>query len=150
MHNFSPAFTGSILYGASRPGFPSERVHESAITAWCCYMQLQGIEKVICLLTNKDISKFYDINLLACYGKAFKKVHHFPIEDFRKIPASTMTEILACIGPEKTVVHCSAGMGRTGQVIYAALLREGFPPDKAMTQCFAGGRNPVEYTHYGQ
>ena len=138
--------SNTILFGSARPGFPHSRVSSETVTHWMAFMVASEFKKIICLLNDQDLVQYYTTDLIAQYRRYFE-AYHFPIEDFSKIPANVMSKILLCVGPEKTLVHCSAGMGRTGQVMYAYLLKQGYAPKDALEICIKQGRNPFEYMH---
>ena len=127
-YNFAPASTfDDILFGSERPGYyhrgkiPSEEVQK-----WILFMKNQNIKEVICLLDETQLRQ-YKNPLLDQYKKNFKQAHSIPIEDFTIPSARTLEKILDCIfaGEEKNhkiLVHCSAGMGRTGIVLAAWLI----------------------------
>jgi protein-tyrosine phosphatase len=117
-----------IVFGARRPGYPSHRVPQAEVDDWIAFMQRQGIQRVVCHLPDSQLA-YYD-HLLESYRQAFgaDRVCWAPIRDFHLADVRTLTEtILPFLAQaercnEKTVVHCSGGIGRTGHVLAAWLV----------------------------
>ena len=61
----------TIVFGASRPGYPSETVSVKQVHDWISAMQRAGIHRVCCLLPPKQLA-YYEVDLLAEYRKAFE------------------------------------------------------------------------------
>ncbi len=81
---------------------------------------------------------------------------HAPVADFSLCDEETLAgQILPFLREAdargvRAVVHCWAGMGRTGHVLAAWLARErGMAPDQALRAVGAMGRNPYESIEYG-
>jgi protein-tyrosine phosphatase len=147
MYKFAAASNQeSIVFGAAKPG-----VSESEVRAWVEFMRCQKIERVCCLLPEKQLSPYQD--LLSTYKQAFgqQNVCWAPVEDFTVIDQATLTEkILPFLVDadrhcEKVVVHCAGGIGRTGQVLAAWLVHSrNFSNQAAIATVKKTGRNPHE------
>lgn len=144
---FAPASQKElIVFGAARPGYRSEQVSE-----WIEFMRRQDVQRICCLLTNSQLARYTD--LLDTYRQAFEpdRVGWTPIKDFRLADSTTLIhQVLPFLSiakekQEKVVVHCSAGVGRTGQVLAAWLVAErGFSNQAALSSVRALKRNPYE------
>ena len=112
------------------------------VAKWCKIAKSEGVTDAFVLIPDRDLDEYYAIvqrdpknpakDILIKSGKeilfdvydAYEiKVHHFPIKDFGTPRFSSM--IRACMDLQKAsqeaeakngkvVVHCSAGIGRTG------------------------------------
>jgi protein-tyrosine phosphatase len=146
MYKFAPASAHeTIVFGAARPGYADEQVR-----LWIEFMQGQGIQRVCCLLPRSQMVAYSD--LLGFYREAFGADHvcWAPLEDFEIADRATlMGQILpfleaADAGEERVVVHCAGGIGRTGQVLAAWLVRRGLAVGEAIAEVKRMGRNPQE------
>ena len=136
----------SIVFGASRPGYS-----HAQIEAWIALMQSHQIQRVCCLLAKDQLVRYPD--LLGCYKQAFgaDQVCWAAIADFTICDRTTLQQnILPFLltsdqSQKKTVVHCSGGVGRTGQVLAAWLIfGRGFSRQAAIKAVRQMGRNPYE------
>ena len=152
LHHFSPATTSeTIVYGACRPGYPSRAVSHRAVQEWIAFMREQQIARVVCLLPTSQLRYYSD--LLGLYQEAFgpEKVCWAPIEDYHLADGRTLTDTVlpfladAAHHREKTVVHCSGGIGRTGHVLAAWLVSHGRMSNcEAIEAVSRSGRNARE------
>ena len=151
-HGFAAAYEREpFVFGARRPGFPLSRVSSMLLQRWITFMQAQGITRVICLLPPRQLAAYDD--LLESYGQVFGKhnVLWVPIADFHLAEEAQLIDqimpffVAAEQQQEKTVVHCSGGVGRTGHVLAAWLVtRRGMSNEEAIAAVKRQGRNARE------
>ncbi|MEN9870315.1 MAG: hypothetical protein RLZZ171_1303 [Cyanobacteriota bacterium] len=148
MYKFAPATRQeSIIFGAARPKYT-----QKSIAQWIKFMQQQEISRVCCLLESKQLTR-YPIDLLETYRQEFaaKYVLWQPIKDFQLPPAKILIDriipflISAEQNQQKTVVHCSGGVGRTGIVLASWLVSQrGYSNQEAIFAVQQNKRNPKE------
>jgi protein-tyrosine phosphatase len=161
MYKFAPVLsiesTGlssqqSIVFGCARPGY-SDR----AVEKWLEFIDRQNIEQICCLLTDRQLDR-YDHDLLNTYDRKFgqDRVCWAPIADFQLCELSMLTDRIlpflatADRASRKVVVHCSAGIGRTGHILAAWLVyKYRYSNREAITTIIKMGRNPYEAAIYG-
>lgn len=147
-YRFAAAQVGeAIVFGASRPGYADLEVQE-----WIAFIKAQGIQKVCCLLCDRQLARYSD--LLSRYQQEFgaANVCWARVKDFHLIDAELLVEkILPFLSAadrqgEKVVVHCSGGIGRTGQVLAAWLVHQRNLSNQAAIRAVRQtGRNPYEF-----
>ena len=156
-HRFAPAAPDEeSVYGASCPGWHTTTERDSAIDDWISFMQDRGIERVCCLLSGDQLAGT-DANT-DYYRDAFgpERVRHVPIADHHLADVETLEEQIlpfletAVDREEPVVVHCLAGIGRTGHVLAAWLVAgRDYDVVDAIETVQEMGRSPAEAIESG-
>ncbi len=101
------------------------------------YLKMQGITKVLCLMEPLEMERLgLDEEEKWCLSEGLK-FENFPITDhsvtcvdsLRVLAKRLLKEIIA---GENLVVHCYAGIGRTGLVSSCILMEHGMSAEEAM------------------
>jgi protein tyrosine/serine phosphatase len=115
-------FVSPTLARSSRPGYPSHRVPREDVEAWVQKIKAAGIKSIICLLS--DELDYYNQalgdkgGLLEFYRRQGFEVVSIPVTDIQFPPMSN--EALARVEAafrsvsKPVLIHCSAGIDRTG------------------------------------
>lgn len=156
-HRFAPAAPEEEhVYGACCPGWHSTAAHDDAVDEWVDFMVDRGIDRVCCLLSGDQLAST-DADE-SRYERAFgsENVRHVPIADHHLADAETLeTELFpflddAVANDERVVVHCLAGIGRTGHVLAAWLVHgRDYDPVDAIETVEEMGRSPAEAEEAG-
>ena len=156
-HRFAPAASDeSFVFGACAPGWHTAAGHERAVDDWLDYVAARDIERVCCLMPGRQLDTT-GLNV-ARYQSAFgeSKVCHAPIPNHHlATPEQLNGEILPFLADardaeERTVVHCLAGIGRTGQVLAGWLVyNRDYGPKKATETVREMGRDPSDAIEAG-
>ncbi|QSG14210.1 protein-tyrosine phosphatase family protein [Halapricum desulfuricans] len=153
-YRFGPAAPEeSIVYGSAAPTWRADS--EDPVGEWLEFVREREVERVLCLLTDAqlertgiDLDRYRDV-----FGPG--RVAHVPITDHQLADKATLREALAVLEQadsvgESIVVHCLAGIGRTGHVLAAWLVSaRGYGPDEAITTVSKSGRTPDEAVKAG-
>jgi protein-tyrosine phosphatase len=147
MYKFAAASVDeSIVFGAARPGYTDRQVEQ-----WVKFMRDRDMQRVCCLLSESQLNRYAD--LLNIYRQNFgiDRICWVPIDDFRSVDRHLLFHhILPFLADadrshEQVVIHCSGGVGRTGQVLAAWLIAgRGYSRKLAIDTIIQTGRNPYE------
>jgi hypothetical protein len=156
-HRFAPAAPDEdVVYGACSPGWHSAAGHADALDDWVAFMERREVERVCCLLPGTRASG--SESNLDRYRRAFgdERVLHAPTPDHRLVDESLLADPIlpflddAADDDERVVVHCLAGIGRTGQVLAAWLARDrDYGPERAVDTVTEMGRRPDDAIRAG-
>ena len=154
----SPAREEEFVFGAQRPGFPGKFVQKQVVDDWVAFMKGQGINRIICLLAEDELNYYPTLagGLLGIYAENFgpDNVLWAPTLDKRLCSAESIKHVCyflhaATRQGQKAVIHCSAGLGRTGQALAAWLVYQyNLSERKAIRMVEELNRSPMEAVFY--
>lgn len=154
LQQFAPAAPAeTIVYGAATPGGLAG--DDGDVDPWIDAVRSRGIERVVCLLSDRQLRRYHA--LLDAYRREFgrERVAHVPMTDHALAAESELRAVLdglraADDADEPVVVHCLAGIGRTGHVLAAWLVHaRGYEPEAAIEAVRGTGRRPAEAVDAG-
>jgi atypical dual specificity phosphatase len=139
-----PASVPGALYLHSMPG------RYEAFELSAAEIERLGIARLVCLAPGEEIaSKSPDYAVALAAGVPWRQ-ESFPIPDFGRPPEPAepafrrlAARLAAALGAgEKILIHCGAGIGRTGMLALAVLLYLGLPAPSAITLVKEAGAGP--------
>ena len=115
-----------VLARSSRPGYGGEgggSVPKDVVDQWLEDVRAMGIHSILCLLDDAQLAYYDSVpgGLLEHYRRSGLRVGHVPVRDLQSppVPPAALVEIDRVFGslPTPVLVHCSAGMDRTGAAV---------------------------------
>ena len=114
------------LARSARPGYApggGKLVERAIVDAWIVDVRAQGVRSIICLLAEEHLKLYVDLgtDLPSYYRRQGFTVAHIGASDHRVPPldAEALERIAQAYEalPKPVLVHCSAGVDRTGAAI---------------------------------
>ncbi|MBB5036154.1 phosphatase domain-containing putative toxin [Prosthecobacter dejongeii] len=117
----------SKLLACARPGYDFGRnapVSKEVVKVWLDEAKVQGARSILCLLAAQHLRLYNQAlpgGLLQAYRLAGFEVGHVPVGDHRSPPLSQrqLQQVLQLYEglPKPVLIHCSAGLDRTGAAV---------------------------------
>ena len=112
---------GGVLARSSRPGWWDEREIALVVREYVARVRAMGVNSIVCLLSTEELIRYYaahGVNLFAAYREVGLEVMHVPVTDratppLQPVQLSKVRTALSAL-PRPWLIHCSAGIDRTG------------------------------------
>jgi protein-tyrosine phosphatase len=119
------------LYRAARPGYSGggkAPISMGEVQRWIEAAQSLGVVSIVCLLADEHLCLYPEGDLLGIYRTAGFEVRHIPVTDHTR-PPLTPEQLDAVLQawrelPQPVLIHCSAGIDRTGAAVKHVLAHE--------------------------
>lgn len=114
-----------FLARSSRPGYSGldAETSQGEVDSWLETLRRMGIKSILCLLADEQLVFCSELpnGLLEYYEDAGFQVVHIPVKDFQWPPLSAEQLEQAWRAfqrlPKPVLVHCNAGISRTGSAV---------------------------------
>ena len=132
---------GTAIYLGSAPGYSFYT--KDKIISNLKEIKYTGIKKIFMLSTDSDFTKNYgEVNFLkGIYNKMGISIVRYPITDFSTPDKNDLVKvkklvdnILVSVKKDDIMIHCNAGLGRTGMIMACVYVRLGYTAGQAIYQ----------------